>query len=212
MKNSPAIFQRLVKRSIFGLDGCKAYIDDAIIYSEEWEQHLETIREFFKRLSDDKLTINLSKSEFCHANLTFLRHIVGQGQVRAVEAKVEAISDFPVPTGKRQLMRFLGMAGYYRKFCNNFSVIAEPLTNLLGKKVKYVGTEACQIHFDQLKAILKSTPALSAPRFDREFKVAEDASDVGAGSVLLQEDDNGVDHPVCYFSKKLQTPKKLFYY
>ena len=93
-------------------------------------------------------------------------------------------------------MRFLGMAGYYRKFCNNFSVIAEPLTNLLGKKVRYVWSEVCQKSFDQLKALLKSAPVLSAPRFDREFKVAVDASDVGAGSVLLQEDDNGVDHPV----------------
>ena len=136
---------RLVNSLIFGLDGCKAYIDDAIIYSEEWKQHLEIIREFFKRLSDAKLTINLPKSEFCHASLTFLGHIVGQGQVRPVEAKVEAISDFPVPTGKRQLMRFLGMAGYYRKFCNNFSVIAEPLTNLLyDKKVRYVWNKACQ--------------------------------------------------------------------
>ena len=54
---------------------------------------------------------------------------MGQGRVKPVEAKVEAIADFPVPSGKRQLMRFLGMAGYYRKFCNNFSVIAEPLIN-----------------------------------------------------------------------------------
>ena len=210
MKNSPATFQRLVNSLIFGLDGCKAYIDDAIIYSEEWKQHLEIIREFFKRLSDAKLTINLPKSEFCHASLTFLGHIVGQGQVRPVEAKVEAISDFPVPTGKRQLMRFLGMAGYYRKFCNNFSVIAEPLTNLLGKKVRYVWSEACQKSFDQLKAILKSAPVLSAPRFDREFKMAVDASDVGAGSVLLQEDDNGVDHPVCYFSKKFDKHQRNY--
>ena len=49
---------------------------------------------------------------------------MGQGQVKPVEAKVEAISDFPIPSGKRQLMCFLGMAGYYKKFCNNFSVIA----------------------------------------------------------------------------------------
>ena len=60
---------------------------------------------------------------------------MGQGQVKPVETKVEAILDFPVPTGKRQLMCFLGMAGYYRKFCNRFSVIAEYLTNLLGKRV-----------------------------------------------------------------------------
>ena len=202
MKNSPATFQRLVNSLISNLDGCKAYIDDAIIFSEEWQQYLQTIRTFFDRLSDAKLTVNLAKSEFCHANLTFLGHIVGQGQVKPVEAKVEAISDFPVPTSKRQLMRFLGMAGYYRKFCNNFSAIAEPLTNLLGKKAKYVWTDDCQKSFDKLKAILRSAPVLLAPSFDKEFKLAVDASDVGAGSVLLQEDDNGVDHPVCYFSKK----------
>ena len=63
---------------------------------------------------------------------------MGQGHVKPVEAKVEAISDFPVSSGKRQLMPFLGMAGYYRKFCNNFSVITEPLTNLFGKSVKFI--------------------------------------------------------------------------
>ena len=82
MKNSPATFQRLVNSLISNLDGCKAYIDDAIIFSEEWQQHLQTIRTFFDRLSDAKLTVNLAKSEFCHANLTFLGHIVGQGQVK----------------------------------------------------------------------------------------------------------------------------------
>ena len=81
MKNSPATFQRLVNGLISNLDGCKAYIDDAIIFSEEWKQQLQTITTFFDRLSEAKLTVNLAKSEFCHANLTFLGHIVGQGQV-----------------------------------------------------------------------------------------------------------------------------------
>ena len=79
--------------------------------------------------------------------VTFLGHIVGLDQVKSVEAKVEAISDFPVPSGKRQLMRFFGMAGYYRKFCNNFSIIAESLTNLLGKRVKFIWTDHCQKSF-----------------------------------------------------------------
>ena len=94
MKNSPVTFQRLVNNLIFNLACCKAYIDDAIIFSEEWERHIQTIRNFFDRLSEDTLTINLTKSEFCHANLTFLGHIVGQGLVKPVEAKIEAISDF----------------------------------------------------------------------------------------------------------------------
>ena len=85
----------MVNSLIFNLVGCKAYIDDAIIFSEEWERHLQTIRNFFDRLSEATLTVNLTKSEFCHANLTFLGHMVGQGQVKPVEAKVEAIADFP---------------------------------------------------------------------------------------------------------------------
>ena len=68
-----------------------------------------------------------------------LGHIVGQGQVKHVEAKVGAISDVPMPSGKRQLMRFLSMAGYYRKFCNNFSIIAEPLPNSLAKASRLFG-------------------------------------------------------------------------
>ena len=165
MKNSPATFQRLINMIITGLDNCKAYIDDAIIYSEEWDQQIKTIREFFERLTKAKLTINLAKSELCHATLTFLGHVVGQGQVKPVEAKVKAILDFPVPTCKRQLMRFLGMAGYYRKFCDNFSVIAEPLTNLLSKRTKFIWTNDCQKAFDILKAILKNEPVFLAPNF-----------------------------------------------
>ena len=88
-------------------------------------------------------------------------------------------------------MRFLGVAGYYRKF----SIVAQPLTNLLRKRVKFIWTDACQKSFDKLKAILKNAPVLLAPSFVKEFELGVDVSDIGAGSVLLQ-DDNGVDHPV----------------
>ena len=132
--------------------------------------------------------MNLAKTEFCHATVTFLGHLVGQGQVKPLEAKVNFISEFPVPKCKRQLMRFLGMAGYYRKFWN----------------------DKCQDAFDRLKAILKSAPVLLAPDFDKCFKLAVDASDVGIGAVLLQEDNNGIDHPVCYFSKKFNKHRKNY--
>ena len=210
MENSPATFQRLIYMIITGLDNCKAYIDDAIIYIEEWDQQIKTMREFLERLSKANLTINLAKSKFCHATLTFLGHIFGQGQIKPVDAKVKAISDFPVSTCKRQLMRFLGMAGYYRKFCDNFSVIAEPLTNLLSKRTKFIWTNDGQKAFDILKAILKNEPVLLAPNFAKEFKLAVDASDTGAGSVLMQEDSNGVDHPVRYFSKKFNKHQKNY--
>ena len=104
MKNSPATFQRLVNNVICRFDGCDAYIDDVIIYSDSWSDHLQRIRKFFDRLSKAKLTVNLAKTEFCHATVTFLGHLVGQSQVKPLEAKVNAISEFPVPKCKRQLM------------------------------------------------------------------------------------------------------------
>ena len=135
---------------------------------------------------------------------------MGQGQVKLLEAKVNAISDFPVPKCKRQLMQFLGMAGYYRKFCKNFSGTAELLTNLLKKSTKFKWNDKWQDAFDHLKAILKSAPVLLAPDFDKCFKLVVDASDVEIGAVLLQEDNNGIDHPVCYFSKKFNKHQKEY--
>ena len=102
------------------------------------------LKNILDKLSETKLTISLAKIKFCHATLTFLGHVVGHGQVKLIEAKVEAFSDFPVLTCKRQLMRFHGMSGYYRKFCNNFSVIAEPPTNLLSKRMRFKWTSVCQ--------------------------------------------------------------------
>ena len=103
MKNSPATFQRLINSVTSGIDGCDAYIDDAIIYSDTWEEHLSTIRQFYDRLSEAKLTINLSKSEFACATVTFLGHVVGQGQIKPVDSKVCAINDFPRPENKKTI-------------------------------------------------------------------------------------------------------------
>ena len=94
------------------------------------------------------------------------------------------------------IMRFLGMAGYYCKFCHNFSTLTEPLTNLLQKGIKYTWSADCQESFEKIKSILLSTAILMAPDFQKLFKLFVDASDVGCGAVLLQEDTQGVDHPV----------------
>ncbi len=85
----------------------------------------------FKRLEKASLTLNLAKCDFGQATITYLGREVGQGQVRPIEAKVSAIAEFPVPTSRKELRRFLGMAGYYRNFCKNFSTVVSPLTSLI---------------------------------------------------------------------------------
>lgn len=134
-----------------------------------------------------------------------LGYVVGQGEVAPIVAKVEAILKFPAPSDKREVMRFLGMARYYRKFCYNFSVVAEPLTILLRKNQKFVWSEECQHSFERIKSLLLSAPVLKAPDFDKPFKLQVDASDIGIGAVLLQESSQGIDHPVCYYSQKLNS-------
>ena len=168
------------------------------------------VEELFCRLKAANLTVNLVKSEFGHAYVTYLGHVVGQGQVRPITAKVDAIIDYSAPTTKRQMMRFLGMAGYYRKFCRDFAALCEPLTNLLRKNVMFVWSDLCQRAFDRVKMLLMSAPVLVMPDFKKPFILTIDASDFGVGAVLLQEDENGIDHPIGYFSHKLSASQRNY--
>ena len=209
MRNAPATFQRLINTVIADIPGCEGYIDDVIIYSEVWTDHLRQIRLFFDKLRDANLTVNLSKSAFGHAQVHFLGHVVGGGEVKPITAKVDAINNFPVPSNKKELMRFLGMAGYYRRFCKNFSVIVKPLTDLLHKDTKFNWVEKCQVAFEKVKAMLMNEPILCAPNFQRLLSW-QWGSDIGAGAVLLQEDITEVERPVCYFSKKFEKGQKNY--
>lgn len=154
------------------------------------------------RLKEASLTLNLAKREFGKAIVTYLGKQVGQGQVRPVTAKVQAILDFPVPETRRQLRRFLGMCGYYRGFCKNFASVVAPLTTLTSPSQSFVWTELCQDSFEAAKMLLCSALVLAAPNFRQPFKIEVDASMHGAGAILVQEDWKGVDHPVCFFLKK----------
>ncbi|XP_071483344.1 uncharacterized protein [Diadema antillarum] len=210
MKNAPATFQRLINTVTSGLVGCEAYLDDIIVYSHTWEDHLLRVRALFDRLTSANLTVNLRKCEFARAKVVFLGHIVGHGSVKPVEAKVETILNFPRPQSKRELRRFLGMTGYYRKFCHNFADAATPLTNMLRKDSQFDWSDDCQVAFNRLKAMLASSPVLAAPNFDKQFILMVDASDTGGGGALMQKDDNGVDHPVAYMSRKFNKHQRRY--
>lgn len=210
LRNAPATFQRLMNTVVSGLHGCAVYLDDVVIYSDTWEEHIDRIKALLDRLVWANLTINLAKCEFARATVTYLGKVVGQGQVRPVEAKVAAIQAYPAPATKAELMRFLGLAGYYRCFCANFSTVVAPLTHLLKAGVKYIWSSQCQVAFEKVKALLCSAPVLAAPQLGVPFQLQVDASNVGAGAVLLQADGNGVLRPLSYFSRKFK-PYQLHY-
>ena len=129
-------------------------------------------------------------------------YVVGNGQLKPTDAKIQALLEYPVPQNKQELMQFLGMAGYYRHFYCNFTVITAPLTTLLKKSQSYNWTADCEAAVQKLKLMLSSKPVLQAPDFHKQFSLMVDASHMGAGAALMQVDEKGIKHPVSYFSRK----------
>ena len=115
MVNAPSSFQRLMNSITQDIPNCHAYFDDIIIFNDDFDSHLDQLHLLFDRLTHANLTINLTKSHFCQATIEYLCHIVGNGMVKPVDAKVKAFGEFPIPETRKQLRSFLGMAGYYRK-------------------------------------------------------------------------------------------------
>ena len=210
MRGAPATFTRLISSLTADLDGVAAYLDDMVVFHETWEAHVMTLRTLFERLRKAKLTIDLCKSEFGHGQLIVLGHKVGLGQVLPIDANIRAIKALPIPKNRKAVQRFLGMTGYYRRFCPNFARIAKPLTDLTSPKRSFVWSDECQIAFDQLKLLICSNPVLKSPDFTKPFVLQVDASEIAAGAVLLQEDNEGVLHPVSYASTKFKPYQKQY--
>ncbi|XP_068238379.1 uncharacterized protein [Palaemon carinicauda] len=210
MRNAASTFQRMMWMITNGLKGCVVYLDDIIIFSDNWKDHVDRIRALFRAIADAGLVVNLSKCEFGKAEVIYLGHHVGQGKVLPKEKNIEAVLAFPTPKTRKNVRQFVGLAGYYRRFVPSFSEIVTPLTNLLREKSKFLWDDTCQRAFDKLKGILSTYPILKSPDFQKGFKLMVDASDLGVGAVLLQDDSEGIEHPVSYFSRKLNEHQKKY--
>jgi len=206
LQGAPATFQRLMDKVVRGMEQfTAAYLDDLIIYSESWEDHLNHISQVLQRLREAGLTVKAKKCQLGMRECIYLGHVVGNGTVKPEPGKIEAVQRFPVPQTKKQVRAFLGLAGYYRRFIPNFSSIAVPLTNLTKKSnsSKISWSQQCTLAFEKLKDALCSVPVLRSPNFELPFILQTDASDCGIGGVLSQCDENNEEHPVAYFSRKL---------
>lgn len=117
------------------------FIDNILIYSKTWEEHLGHFRQVLLILQQHKFHIKLSKCSFAKQELSYLGHVISSAGVATDPKKVQIIRDWPTPSSVKGLRSFLGMAGYYRKFVKNFGLISKPLTTLLKKGVLYVWTE-----------------------------------------------------------------------
>ena len=209
--NAPATFQRLMNEVLDDVIGkfCFVYIDDVIVYSKNFQEHLEHLQEIFTKLMKYSLHLKISKCSLFQHEIKFLGHVVNNQGIQVDPDKVKAIKDFPAPENVTAVQRFLGMAGYYRRFIRHFSLIASPLTALTRKDVKFRWTSVEKQAFEEIKKHLLQPPILTYPQLNMPFKVTTDASGIGLGAILSQEHE-GHNKVIAYASRKLSAPEKNY--
>jgi hypothetical protein len=213
LTNAPATFQRLMNLVLAGINWkmCLVYIDDILIFSKTFDQHIADIRVVFDRLRKANLKLKLSKCEFGFSSTVYLGHTISEHGVSMDPEKVAAIAKWK-PNHIRDVSNvrtFLGMTGYYRRFVPGYSKIAAPLTDLLKKDVEFKMHEPAVAAFNKLKTAIMSAPVLAYPRWYLPFVLQTDASGLGLGAVLTQFYDEE-EHPVAYYSKRFDTHEEKY--
>lgn len=186
------------------------YLDDLLVVSQHFEDHLGHLVEVACQLRKAGLTINVRKSSFALNKVKYLGYVVGNGTLQVDEDKVRAIKELPIPRSIKQVRRFLGMTGWYRRFIEGYSAITFPLTELLARKKTFVWTEEAQKAFDLLKEKMTSAPVLINPDYGKPFILQCDASTYGIGAVLAQADDEGNERPIAFMSHKLNKSQRNY--
>ncbi|EOY21357.1 RNA-directed DNA polymerase (Reverse transcriptase) [Theobroma cacao] len=190
LTNAPAVFMDLMNRVFHPyLDKFViVFIDDILVYSKNDDEHAAHLLIVLQTLRERQLYAKFSKCEFWLKEVVFLGHVVSGAGIYVDPKKIEAILQWEQPRTVTEIRSFLGLAGYYRRFVQGFSLIAAPLTRLTRKGVKYEWDDVCENRFQELKNRLTSAPVLTLPVSGKEFVVYSDASKLGLGSSIRIED------------------------
>lgn len=211
MVNAPATFTRMMRKLLEKQSNVISYIDDILIFTDTWEEHMRTTNQVLERLRNAQLTAKPSKCIVAYDSLEFLGHVVGNGQLKPQPEKITKIMNASRPRSKKEVRSFMGLVNYYRKFIPNFAAIAVPITDLTKKgNPNIVKWEDPQEHaFSTLKERLSASPILRLPDHQKGYILRTDASDIGIGTVLMQQDGDTL-FPICYASRKLLQRERAY--
>ena len=215
LTNAPATFQRLMDIVLAGLKWqcCLVYIDDVVIYSPTFEQHLTDLKNVFEALRTANLTLKASKCQFCRKEMRYLGHIITQQGIKPDPDLVKSVTHFPQPKKIKDVQSFLGLTGYYRKFIRDYAKIAEPLLQQLRNNQRnnhhLQWSQECTQAFETLKTKLTIAPIMNTPNFEHPFILELDACEYGLGAVLTQE-YNGGKYVIAYGSRTLSSSERKY--
>ena len=188
---------------------CLFYLDDIIVFSSTWEEHLARLREVFERLRHAKLKLGATKYTFAAKEVSYLGHRVTEEGLLPDRSLLAAIRDIPPPMTATEVRSFLGLAGYYRRYVKGFGAIAAPLFALTRKEALFHWNEDCQAAFNQLKTRLTTSPITAFPDFSQAFRLYTDASTAGLGAILAQVRE-GKERIICCASRALNKAEKSY--
>jgi hypothetical protein len=191
--------------SIFSdmIESCiEIFMDDFTVYGDSFDHCLDNLEHVMKHCIDTNLVLNYEKCHFMVQEGIVLGHVVSARGIEVDKAKVELIAKLPYPTNVKGIRSVLGHAGFYRRFIQDFSKLAQPLTKLLQLDVPFDFNEECRKAFDSLKEKLTSAPIMQPPEWGKPFHLMCDASNYAVGAVLCQGEGKN-SHIIYYASKTL---------
>ncbi|GJT47850.1 reverse transcriptase domain-containing protein [Tanacetum coccineum] len=202
--NAPGTFQRCMMAIFHDMieKMMEVFMDDFSVFGDSFSTCLSHLEKMLKRCEDTNLSLNWEKSHFMVKEGIVLGHKISKSGLEVDRAKVEVIAKLPHPTTVKGVRSFLGHAGFYRRFIQDFSKIARPMTHLLEKETPFFFSEECIDSFNTLKRKLTEAPILIAPDWDLPFELMCDASDFAIGAVLGQR-KNKHFQPIHYASKTM---------
>ena len=196
LTNAPATFQHLMESCLgeLHLSWCVIYLDDIIVFSKTPEEHLKGLRGVFGKLAKAGLKLRPSKCKFFKSKITYLGHIVSDQGIEMDPKKIEAVKNWTIPKTVTDVRSFLGFTDHYQRFIRGYAEVAKPLNALVSgdnanrKKALVDWTDECQVAFERLKDLCTSIPILASADYKKLFQLQTDASDLGLGAVLYQND------------------------
>ena len=186
------------------------YIDDILIFSKNFKEHLEHLTEVFRRFREANLRLHPKKCVFAVRKIKYLGYFMSHDGIEMDQSKVKAMQNFPTPTSVKTLKSFLGLCSFYRRFIRGYSDIVSPMHVLLKKDTKFVWTDKCETAFNKLKHAMSTAPILRFPDFNKPFTLVTDASYQALSYILCQEDDGKTLHPVGYGGRCLRDNERKF--
>ena len=181
---------------------CLVYLDDCIVYSKTFEEHIERLDEVLTRIGKANFKFLPKKCHLFKQEVQFLGHTISSRGIATSEDKVGAVKEWPIPSCVKELKSFLGLASYYRRFLQSFGTISAPLNKVTQKDQTFHWNSEAQHAFDTVKDALTKAPVLGFPNTQDQYIFDCDASSVAVGRVLSQVQD-GTERVIAYFSKTL---------